>query len=164
MAKADLTSAFRLLRVSLPDLHFLGFTWKGLIYFDKMMPMGAAISCAQFEKFSTAVQWILKNVFKVKFMSHILDDFLFFGHPDSSDCNFGLQSFLLLAESLGLAIKPEKTVLPSTKVEMHGILFDSVAMELSLPSDKLIKAKTLLDNLFKKRKVQLVVVQQLHGF
>ncbi|MCP3927716.1 MAG: hypothetical protein GY705_01280, partial [Bacteroidetes bacterium] len=35
MAKADLTSAFRLLRVSLPDLHFLGFTWKGLIYFDK---------------------------------------------------------------------------------------------------------------------------------
>ncbi|MCP3929065.1 MAG: hypothetical protein GY705_08195, partial [Bacteroidetes bacterium] len=83
MAKGDLCQAFRLLRVCLSDLKFLGFTWKGLFYFDKMMPMGAAISCAQFEKFSVAIQWILQNVFSVKNMSHILDDFLFFGKENS---------------------------------------------------------------------------------
>ncbi len=68
-------------------------------------------------------------------MSHILDDFLFFGHPGTNECKKGLQSFLILADSLGLKVKPEKTVWPSTKVEMHGILFDTDAMTLSLPTD-----------------------------
>ncbi|MCP3932523.1 MAG: hypothetical protein GY705_25915, partial [Bacteroidetes bacterium] len=164
MSKGDLSQAFRLLRVRLSDLKFLGFSWKGLIYFDKMMPMGAAISCAQFEKFSCAIQWILKNKFAVKFMSHILDDFLFFGHPGSGECRAGLQAFLLLAESLGLEVKEKKTVWPSSKVEMHGILFDSHKMTLSLPPDKVEKAKVLLNNMFKKKKVLLVEIQQLHGF
>ncbi|MCP3932570.1 MAG: hypothetical protein GY705_26160 [Bacteroidetes bacterium] len=126
--------------------------------------MGAAVSCAQFEKFSVAVQWILQNKFAVKFMSHILDDFLFFGHPGTNECKKGLQSFLMLADSLGLKVKPEKTVWPSTKVEMHGILFDTDAMTLSLPTDKMAKAKSLIDDLFKRRKVKLVQIQQLHGF
>ncbi len=86
MSKGDYANAFRLLKVRLQDLRFLGFVWNKLIYFDKMMPMGAAVSCAQFEKFSCAIQWILQNKFAVKFMSHILDDFLFFGHPGSTEC------------------------------------------------------------------------------
>ncbi len=47
---------------------------------------------------------------------------------------------------------------------MHGILFDSEAMTLSLPPDKVQKAKDLLDQVGKKRKVKLVLIQQLHGF
>ncbi|MCP3929088.1 MAG: hypothetical protein GY705_08310, partial [Bacteroidetes bacterium] len=156
MAKGDLCQAFRLLRVCLSDLKFLGFTWKGLVYFDKMMPMGASISCAQFEKNSCAIQWILTNVLGVKHMSHILDDFLFFGKQGSIDCEIGLKAFLTLCESLGLRIKPEKTVWPSTRVEMHGILFDSMEMTLSLPQDKVVKALGLIDDIFKKRKVLLV--------
>ncbi|MCP3932906.1 MAG: hypothetical protein GY705_27860 [Bacteroidetes bacterium] len=97
-------------------------------------------------------------------MSHILDDFMFFGHKDTNECQLYLQAFLNLAESIGLKIKPEKTVWPSTSVELHGILFDSVSMTISLPADKTEKAKMLLDNMFKKRKVQLKLVQQLHGF
>ncbi len=164
MAKGDLCQAFRLLKVSLSDLRFLGFTWNDLFYFDKMMPMGAAISCAQFEKLSCAIQWILKQIFGVKDMSHILDDFLFFGKAGTRDCELGLKSFLLLSESLGLKVKPEKTVWPATQVEMHGILFDSVAMTLSLPPDKVEKALMLIDDIFKKRKVQLVKIQQFMDF
>ncbi|MCP3930883.1 MAG: hypothetical protein GY705_17490, partial [Bacteroidetes bacterium] len=152
MSKGDLHSAFRLLKVCLTDL-----------YFDKMLPMGASVSCSQFEKLSCAIQWILINVFKVKHMSHILDDFLFFGKADSEDCKNSLQSFLLLAKSIGLKVKPEKTVWPATQVEMHGILFDSISMTLSLPPDKVQKAKSLLDALFKKRKAKLVLIQQIHG-
>ncbi len=47
---------------------------------------------------------------------------------------------------------------------MHGILFDSVKMCLSLPKDKVVKALALIGDLFKKRKVQLVKIQQIHGF
>ncbi|MCP3928924.1 MAG: hypothetical protein GY705_07475, partial [Bacteroidetes bacterium] len=140
MGKADLSQAFRLLRVNLFDLHFLGFTWNDLFYFDTMLPMGASVSCSVFEKFSSAIQWILINKFKVPFMSHILDDFLFFGHPNTSECFTGLQSFLSLAESLSLPVKQEKTVFPSTEVEMHGIMFNSQSMMLYLPPDKVKKA------------------------
>ncbi|MCP3932809.1 MAG: hypothetical protein GY705_27365, partial [Bacteroidetes bacterium] len=54
-------------------------------------------------------------------------------------------------------------VWPATQVEMHGILFDSISMTLSLPPDKVQKAKGLLDALFKKRKAKLVLIQQIHG-
>ncbi|MCP3933623.1 MAG: hypothetical protein GY705_31535 [Bacteroidetes bacterium] len=97
-------------------------------------------------------------------MSHILDDFLFFGKPGTDECKKSLQSFLLLAESIGLKVKPEKTVWPSTRVEMHGTLFDSEKMIMLLPPDKVQKGKNLLDDLLKKKKVQLVKIQQLHGF
>ncbi len=78
MAKGDLFQAFRVLKVSVHHLRFLGFTWNDLFYFDKMLPMGAAVSCSQFEILLVAIQWVLENVFNVKHMSHILDDFMFF--------------------------------------------------------------------------------------
>ncbi|MCP4262048.1 MAG: hypothetical protein GY774_31795, partial [Planctomycetes bacterium] len=66
--------------------------------------------------------------------------------------------------SIGLPVKEEKTVWPSTQVEIHGILFDSDAMTLSLPQDKVEKAQNLLDAVFKKRKVKAVEIQKIHGF
>ncbi len=41
MAKGDYANAFRLLKVRFEDLRFRGSVWNNLIYFDKMMPMGA---------------------------------------------------------------------------------------------------------------------------
>ena len=96
-------------------------------------------------------------------MSHILDDFMFFGPPDSLICLNSLQAFLLLAESLGLPIKDDKTVLPSTSAELHGILFNIETMLMSLPQDKVQRAISLIDDMFKKRNVTLLQVQQLHG-
>ena len=92
MSKGDLYQAFRVIRVSVNHIRLLGFTWNGLIYVDLMLPMGAAVLCAQFEILSRAIQWILINVFKVPYMSHILDDFLLFGHPGTSKCLKGIQS------------------------------------------------------------------------
>ncbi len=90
--------------------------------------------------------------------------FSFFGKENDRECELALVSFLSLCDSLGLKVKPEKTVWPSTTVEMHGIMFDSISMTLSLPKDKVEKALLLIDNLFKKKKVQVVFIQQLHGF
>ncbi len=129
-----------------------------------MLSMGAAVSCSQFEILSVAIQWVLENVFHVKHMSHILDDFMFFGKKGSNQCLLGIQSFLEFTRSIGLPVKEEKTVWPSTQVEMHGILFDSVAMTLSLPQDKVEKAHSLLDAIFKKRKVKAAEIQKIHGF
>ncbi len=76
-----------------------------------------------------------------------------FGHPDTSECHHGLLYFLSLSDSLAMPVKPEKTIWPTTRIEMHSILYDSQIMAISLPPDKVKKALDLLDLVFKKTKV-----------
>jgi hypothetical protein len=56
LAKADVKSAFRLLRVSPSDFDQLGFIFNNKYYYDKCLPMGASISCSLCEKCSTALR------------------------------------------------------------------------------------------------------------
>ena len=163
IAKTDLKDAFRILPVHPDDYRLLGFTWKNLFYYDKCLPMGCSISCQVFESLSTALQWIMKTKLSVKHMSHILDDFIFFGPPSSQDCQCYLASFLHLASSLNLPIKHNKTVQPTTKAILHGIEVDTVAMSLSLPQDKLRDAKEKVGSLLNKKKATLEQLQSLLG-
>jgi hypothetical protein len=50
LAKTDIKSAFRLLRVSPSEFDQLGFSFDNKFYFDKCLPFGASISCSLFEK------------------------------------------------------------------------------------------------------------------
>ena len=43
IAKADIQEAFRLIPIRPQDYPLLGFTWKGLFYYDIMLPMGAIV-------------------------------------------------------------------------------------------------------------------------
>ena len=70
---------------------------------------------------------------------------------------------MVLAQSLKLPVKEEKTVLPSTKVELHGITVDTIAMELSLPPDKLSRALNQIRSMVSCKKVELVELQSLIG-
>lgn len=142
IAKADLKDAFRIIPIHPDDYRLLGFMWKDAFYYDKCLPMGCSISCQIFESLSTSIQWILTCKLSVPHMSHILDDFIFFGPPSSPICKRSLDTFMVLAQSLKLPVKEEKTVLPSTKVELHGITVDTITMELTLPPDKLSRALT----------------------
>ncbi len=86
MAKADLADAYNLLGIHYQSFRLLGFTWDKQFYFGKTLPMGSSISCKVFEEMSSAVQWILQTKLGVKEMSHILDDYMFFGSANSSQC------------------------------------------------------------------------------
>ena len=76
-AKSDIQSAFKIIPISPSEYHLLGFKWKEQIYFDRCLPMGTSSSCAIFECFSTAIEWITKNYISNTCVSHVLDDFLF---------------------------------------------------------------------------------------
>ena len=52
----------------------------------RLLPFGLRYACQLFEKFSSALQWILENEFHVPHCVHILDDFLFIGPQNSSVC------------------------------------------------------------------------------
>ena len=163
IAKADIESAFRIIPIHPSQHYLLGFTWQGKYYFDKCLPMGCSSSCNIFEKFSSAIQWILTTKLGVQSMSHILDDFMFIGHKDTSECLKSLNTFLALAEKLGIPVKESKTVLPSTRVTVHGILIDTNVMEVSIPKDKLSNMLSLLA-LFKiRKKCTLKELQSLIG-
>ena len=58
---------------------------------------------------------------------------MFLGEKGTNDCQYGLNCFLQFAKSVGLAVKLEKTFKPTTSLELHGILFDSMSMAMSLP-------------------------------
>ena len=146
IAKADIKDAFRIIPIHPADYYLFGFTWNGLFYYDRCLPMGCSSSCQIFESFANALQWILINKLRVRNMSHILDDFIFFGPANSSHCSIGLQSFITLAESLNVPIRADKTVLPITIISLHGIEIDTSIIQVRLPEDKLIDARSKIDS------------------
>ena len=88
-------------------------------------------------------------------MSHILDDFMLVSPRDSDLCQTSLQAFLNLSRQLNIPIKYSKTSQPANVMEAHGIEIDSALMQYRLPSDKLTKARDLLIQFSKRRKVTL---------
>lgn len=163
MAKTDIEDAFRIIPIHPADYYLLGFTWEGQYYYDKCLPMGASSSCQIFESLSSALQWVMENVFNASGMSHILDDFFFVGPPNSITCRNDLASFLFLCKKIGVPIKMEKTQAPTTNIVIYGIEVDSVKMECRLPVDKIQKIKDKL-NLFKRcKKVTLKEMQSIIG-
>ena len=163
IAKADIKDAFRIIPIHPDDYHLLGFMWQGQYYHDKCLPMGCSTSCQTFEMFATALQWILTSKLEVRHMSHILDDFIFFGADKSSHCSLGLHAFLALAKSLNIPIRHDKTVLPTTTVSLHGIEIDTIHMQMRLPQDKLASARSQVDAMYRRKKVSLREIQSLIG-
>ena len=162
MSKADIKDAFRLIPINPCDYHLLGFHWNSKFYYDMALPMGASSSCQLFENFSTALQWILMDRFKIQGVSHLLDDF-FVGRAGSNECANALNTFLCLADSIGVPIKSEKTEQPTTCLTIYGIEIDSSAMVARLPRDKIDKIASLLLEYKVKRKVTLRELQSLLG-
>lgn len=163
MAKTDIKDAFRLIPIHPNSYDLLGFTIGDKYYFDKCLPMGLSYSCNLFEKFSSALQWILERKFDVQFCVHILDDFLFLGPRRSAACYNSLLSFYTLANEVNFPIKEEKTVYPTTLINFMGFELDSLQMEIRLPPDKLDKLRSELNRFKTKRKATLQELQSLIG-
>ena len=163
MAKADIEDAFRLICLNPTEYHLLGLQWQGNYYYDTCLPMGCSSSCQIFEKFSSSLQWILNELYQIKGVSHLLDDFFFVGKVNSKDCQYALDSFLHICSDVGVPIKEEKTQLPTTIITIYGVEIDSNQMVARLPPDKLSKIKDWLLRLKRKKKVTLRELQSLLG-
>ena len=96
MAKADIEDAFRLIPIYPADHHLLGFTWNQKYFYDTCLPMGCSSSCQIFERFSSAIQWLMTYHYKVNDISHLLDDFFFIGPQHSELCSSALKKLLRL--------------------------------------------------------------------
>lgn len=163
LAKADIESAFRLLPVHPDSFHLLGCTWNGAFYVDRCLPMGCSISCAFFEKFSSFLEWVVRDVSGIQSVIHYLDDFLCVGPAGSNVCAVLLGTLQHIADRFGVPLAPEKTEGPTSTIVFLGIEIDSMGMECRLPVDKLENLKAEVRGTIGKRKVQLRQLQSLLG-
>ena len=75
MAKTDAKSAFRIIPIHPADYSSLGLKWDNMYYFDRCLAMRLSSSCAIFEVFRTALEWLSINHLGACAVLHILEDF-----------------------------------------------------------------------------------------
>lgn len=163
LAKCDVKSAFRLLRLSPGDFDLMGFKFENQYFFDKCLPMGASISSALFESFSTALHWVVQQQSKNDNILHYLDDFLFGGEAQTSQCHDTLKCFQDSCKLWGVPLAEEKTVEPTEVLIFLGIEFDTINMIMRLPEDKLIELKARISYCLGRSKITLRDLQSLIG-
>ena len=161
--KTDLTSTFRILPLS-PGCYFLlwlkakdPITGKWWYFCDKCLPFGSSISCALFQKFSNALQYLAEYRSRTpKSISNYLDDFLFMALTKMV-CNQLIQTFLDLCQEINCLIADEKTVWSTEIIVFLGILLDGRNHLLALPEEKCDKARKMLQWLIGKRSATIKI-------
>ena len=133
-------------------------------FVDKCMPFGAAISCSHFQRFSDAVAHIVKFFTKKENINY-LDDF-FFAALLKAVCDGQIKMFLKVCQTINFPVSMEKTFWGTTKLTFLGLLIDTVAQLVCIPTDKIEKAIDLLSTILSKRSKKLTLnqLQKVTGF
>ena len=154
LAKADIKSVFRLLPISPCDYEVLSFTFQGRFYYDRCLPMGCSISCSLFEKFSSFLEYQVKQFSQSHFMTHYLDDFLFIG-SSAAGCEQLLSCFQSLCATLGVPLADKKTVGPAQHLSFLGLEIDTLTQTVRMPHDKVLATSALIRQALSKKKISL---------
>ncbi len=80
-----------------------------------------------------------------------VDDFITFGLPASQACSNNLRAIKAVAHRLGVPLAVEKEEVPTSRLTFLGIHIDTVEGVLSLPLEKLERARRELRSWVGKR-------------
>lgn len=163
LAKADIKSAFRLLPLNRQEFELVGFKFEGKYYFDKCLPFGCSISCSIFEKFSTFLEFCVKNKAQLRWIIHYLDDFLMAGRRNTNECAHMLGVFKDCLHALGVPIADDKTEGPNTIIVFLGLELDSNEMVVRIPKEKVNDIVQKIKEILGKKRVTLRMMQSLIG-
>lgn len=161
LSKFDVEHAYKILPIHPDDIPTMGFYWEGSYYFDKTLAMGCRTSAKIFERFTTALEWIMKNKFGLKHCHHVLDDFLLISKPQSM-AKHQFDIFLAVCKYLNIPIKVTKT--DSGLIIIYlGIELDTIQMQSRLPEEKIIKCIQKIDRVLGKERVFKKTLESLAG-
>ena len=93
LAKLDLESVYRIISVHPQDRHLLGMQFDGKLYVDTALPFGLR-SAPKISALADGLMWIMTQ-HGIQAALHYLDDYIFLGNPETSEC----------AEALKLALQ-----------------------------------------------------------
>ncbi|CAC5382964.1 unnamed protein product [Mytilus coruscus] len=139
MAKVDLKTAYRSVKLSSQSQEVTGLRWtfpNGTEYtfYDTKLSFGSKLAPHILQRLSQAVRRMMScRGFTI---IAYLDDFCIC-ETTKQRCVQALYILLALLRKLGFMINWSKVVDPTTKLTFLGIEIDSIAMELRLPGEKL---------------------------
>ncbi len=85
------------------------------------------------------------------------------GTPHSEECQLALNTLDSVCRKLGVPMAPHKRDGPTTCITFLGIQVDTVAGELRLPEEKLLRLKTLLQEWEEKKVCRRKQLESLIG-
>ena len=163
--KIDIKSAYRCIPVRPADYHLLGLIHENQAIFDAVLPFGLRSSCAIFETFSTAANWIIENhipALRSKLL-HYIDDFLGLCIGQQGEAAATLKRVLFIMRHLGIPIAPEKIEGPARLIVFLGILINLDAQTVSLDEKKLESIKKLISEWLLKTHCSYSDIESLAG-
>ncbi len=166
LAKADIESAFRLLPIHPEDFQLLGIKLGDSYFVDKALPMGASCSPALFEKFSTFVEWVVKQIAASDNITHYMDDFLLVGSSgkiEDSSCTRLVKILEDVCQKFGIPLSEEKAVGPSTSLTYLGLEIDTVRQLVLIPEVKLLAIREKVRSLLQASEITLRELQSVIG-
>ena len=170
-AKSDMSAAFRQLGVMRRHWKYLvlkarsPLDGKWYYFLDKAIPFGGKISCSHFQKVSDCIAHIVKiktghdNV-------NYLDDYLFIAFLEYL-CNKQLRVFLDICDRIRFPVSIEKTIFACTQLTFLGFLINTITFTVSIPCEKLAKAKNMIEYILKQGKpikIKVLQLQKICGF
>lgn len=150
MCKTDISDAFKIIPIMPSQYHLFCIKWEEDYYFYRTLSFGCRSSPKIFDALSSAICWIAQNKYGVRFILHLLDDFLTIDSPTyDAERTMAILSFLF--NKIKVPLAAHKTEGPCTVLQYLGIILDSDKFEARLPVDKVERVSSLIDN-FKDRK------------
>jgi hypothetical protein len=154
MASLDMKDAYYSIPIRASHQKFLCFKWKGHIYQFTCLPNGLSSAPRQFTKILKPALATLHRMGHIS-VAHIDDCYL--QGQTYEQCVANVIDTLLLLDSLGLVIHPEKSVLmPSQEIVTLGFLINSVTMTIRLTTAKATDLKKECESLLQSNKTPTI--------
>ena len=168
MWKRDLARYYLQLPLCPSEYNKVGLIWRGMFFFFIALAFGLRHSGLQGQKLTSAVSWIhgqsgLDTIVEKPY--HCLNYCDDLGGVERS-LERALESFRklgLLLHDLGLKESPKKAEAPSKKMIYLGVEFDTSAMIMSVPAEKLADLKEEILRWVKKTTITKRDLQSLLG-
>ena len=162
LAKLDVKAAYRCIPVRPADWPLLGMQWKGRYLFHKTLPFGLRSSCHLWERYATALEWVIRAVFAVQNITHYVDDTCI-GNVTLSGCTRDLAQATAAMDELGVPVAQDKTEGPTTSLVYLGIRIDTVEMSISLDRARVLSILAIVADLAGRRTCSLRRLQSTLG-
>eukprot|EP00731_Ephydatia_muelleri_P011102 Em0005g1688a len=108
-----------------------------------MLPFELRSSAKIFNAVADAVEWRLKAIGE-RYVYHYLDDLTVLGAPGTDECAKAVNELQATCSKLGIPLATHKSEGAATSITFLGIVIDTVAEELRLPTEKLVRLRTQL--------------------
>ena len=158
----DIKDAFLHIKINQESKKFLRFKWLGELLQWEVLVFGLTCSPRVITKVLKPVVAFLRATWSILISIYIDDILIQADNPEQ--CSLHCQIAMLVFLALGWSFKFEKcNFIPSQKFCHLGFDFDTVAMKISCPSDKVVKLQDMCNSLLLTQVGSVLQLEKLIG-